>query len=475
MDRAAHALDSNLPARLDRLPWSRFHWLVVVALGITWVLDGLEVTIVSAVAGVLEDKAALGLSSTQVGAAATSYLLGAIGGALLFGHLTDRYGRKRLFLVTLLLYIVATLLTALSFNFVSFALFRMLTGAAIGGEYAAINAAIDELLPARVRGLVDIAINGSYWLGTAMGAVMSTVLLDPLLFPKWLGFRLSFALGAVLTVAVALVRKWVPESPRWLLLQGQRHAAEQVVCSIEQRVIAHTGKALPAVAHTLLIPSCQESLGYMAALRLIFGRYRKRGVLGVSLMTAQAFFYNAIFFTYALMLTRFFAVRPEDVGSFLIPFAIANFLGPLLLGRLFDTVGRRPLIVTTYGLSGALLIAVGALFRAGLLDASTQTLCWTVVFFFGSAAASSAYLTVSELFPLSLRARAIALFYVIGTSVGGLGAPTLFGWLIARGSRHELFLGYLLGGVLMLGAALIASKLAVAAEGKSLEQIAALD
>jgi MFS family permease len=466
----AASLETDLPLRLDRLPWARFHWLVVLALGITWILDGLEVTIVSAVASVLEAPDALGLSSSQVGAAATAYLAGAIGGSLLFGDLTDRYGRKRLFLVTLGLYIVATLLTAVAWDFASFALFRLLTGAAIGGEYAAINSAIDELIPARVRGLVDLAINGSYWLGTALGAALSVFLLDPALVPRWLGFRLAFGAGAVLTVAVGLVRRFVPESPRWLLLHGRGQEAEAIVAEIERRIAARHGPLAPVAGRVAL--GGDRRLGYRAALRVMFGPYRARGVLGLGLMIAQAFFYNAIFFTYALMLTRFFGVQPEDVGRFLIPFAFANFFGPLLLGRLFDSWGRRPLIVTTYALSGLLLVLTGWLFRAGLLSATTQTVAWAVVFFFGSAAASSAYLTVSELFPVELRARAIALFYALGTAIGGMGAPVLFGWLVGRGDAHEVFLGYALGGGLMLAAALLAAKLAVAAEGKSLEQIA---
>jgi MFS family permease len=472
MGAVKSSIQTDLPLRLDRLPWARFHWLVVLALGVTWVLDGLEVTIVSAVASVLESDEALGLTSTQVGVAATAYLSGAIVGALVFGHLTDLYGRKRLFLVTLGLYVLATLLTAASWGFYSFAFFRLLTGAAIGGEYAAINSAIDELLPARVRGVVDIGINGSYWLGTAFGAAMSILLLDPLLVPVWLGFRLAFALGAVLTVGVALVRKLVPESPRWLLLQGREAEARKIVEGIEQRIEAEHGAPLAPVQGSLQLEP-GNSVGYGEALTVMFGPYRKRGILGLSLMAAQAFFYNAIFFTYALTLTRFFGVLPEQVGLFMIPFAVSNFLGPLLLGRLFDTVGRRPLIIGTYAISGVLLIAVGLLFRQGMLTAVTQTLAWTVVFFFGSAAASSAYLTVSELFPLELRARAIALFYAIGTALGGLGAPALFGWLVERGDPHEVFLGYLLGGSLMIGAALVAFKLAVAAEGRSLEHIAA--
>ncbi|MFT3927215.1 MAG: MFS transporter [Myxococcales bacterium] len=467
----ATAIETDLPTRLDRLPWFGFHWLVVLALGITWVLDGLEVTMVSAVASVLERPTTLGLTSTQIGGAATAYLTGAIAGSLLFGHLTDHFGRKRLFLVTLGLYVIATVLTAASWDFYSFACFRLLTGAAIGGEYAAINSAIDELLPARVRGFVDLAINGSYWLGTALGAVLTVVLLDPQIVPESLGWRLAFGAGAVLTVAVALVRHYVPESPRWLILHGRESEARLVVEGIEERARAACGELAPVEHWITLWPG--QKVGYAQALRVIFGRYRERAVLGLTLMVAQAFFYNAIFFTYALILTRFFGVEAEHVGYSLIVFALANFTGPLLLGRMFDTVGRRPLIVTTYAASGILLLLTGWLFKAGLLNATTQTVAWAVVFFFGSAAASSAYLTVSELFPLEIRARAIALFYSIGTAMGGLAAPALFGFLIDRGSRSEVFLGYGLGAGLMLTAALVAFKLAVAAEQRSLEQIAA--
>jgi MFS family permease len=465
-------LRTDLPLRLDRLPWSRFHWLVVVALGVTWLLDGLEVTIVGAVASVLERPDTLGLTSTQIGWAGSAYLAGAISGALLFGHLTDRFGRKRLFLITLALYVAATLLTACSFDFASFVTCRALTGAAIGGEYAAINSAIDELLPARVRGRADLTINGTYWLGTALGAVLTIFLLDPTLVPIELGWRLSFGIGALLTVAVVLVRRYVPESPRWLLLHGRSAEAEAVVSAIERSIVDETQRALPAVSGSI-----ELEVGRRVSLRdvlyVVLHGYRARSVLCLSLMVAQAFFYNAIFFTYSLLLTRFFAVAPERVGLYLIPFAIANFLGPLLLGRLFDTLGRRPLIVFTYGTSGLLLLAVGLLFRAGALTATTQSIAFSLVFFFGSAAASSAYLSVSELFPIELRAMAIASFYAVGTAAGGLGAPALFGYLIETGDPHEVFLGYAIGATLMIAAALVAVRLGVAAERRPLEELSA--
>lgn len=467
----ANWIRTDLPLRLDRLPWSRFHWLVVVALGVTWLLDGLEVTVVGAVASTLERADTLALTSTQIGLAGSAYLAGAISGALLFGHLTDRFGRKRLFLVTLALYVLATLLTAFAFDFTSFICFRALTGAAIGGEYAAINSAIDELLPARVRGRADLTINGTYWLGTALGALLTLVLLDPALVPVNLGWRLSFGIGAFLTVAVVLVRRFVPESPRWLLLRGRGAEADAIVAGVEAQVESTTGRALPPVSGALwLDPTHRVQL--RDVLHVLLRRYRARSVLCLTLMIAQAFFYNAIFFTYSLLLTRFFAVPAQDVGAYLIPFAVANFLGPLCLGRLFDSVGRRPLLVCTYAGSGLLLLAVGLLFRAGQLTATTQALGFSLVFFVGSAAASGAYLTVSEVFPIELRALAIALFYAVGTAAGGLGAPALFGYLIQSGDRREVFAGYALGAVLMLIAAAVAAKLGVAAERRALEDVA---
>jgi MFS family permease len=462
---------TNIPLRLDRLPWSRFHWLVVLSLGITWLLDGLEVTIVGAVASVLERADTLAFTSSQIGFAGSAYLAGAISGALIFGHLTDRFGRKKLFVITLALYVLATTATALSFDFVTFALFRGLTGAAIGGEYAAINSAIDELLPARVRGIADLAINGTYWLGTALGGVMTIFLLDPQLVPVQLGWRLCFGVGALLTVAVVLVRRHVPESPRWLILHGRSEEAERTVAEIERGVARQHGIELEPIEPKLQIDTAHQ-VSFADVWNVVIHRYRKRSFLCLVLMVAQAFFYNAIFFTYSLLLTRFFAVQPERVGVYLIPFAVANFLGPLILGRFFDTIGRRPLMVFTYGTSGALLLLVGWLFRQGHLDATTQAIGFSLVFFFGSAAASSAYLTVSELFPIELRALAIALFYTVGTAAGGLAAPALFGALIETGERREVFTGYAIGSALMLFAALIALWLGIAAERRGLEDIA---
>jgi MFS family permease len=462
---------TEVPARLDRLPWSRFHGLVVAALGITWILDGLEVTLAGSVAAALQESPRLHLSAQQVGLTGSAYLAGAVLGALYFGRLADRLGRRRLFNVTLGVYLVATALTALSWDFASFAVFRFFTGAGIGGEYAAINSAIQELMPARLRGRVDLAVNGSFWVGAALGAAGSLWLLDPALLPPDLGWRLAFGTGAALGLFILYLRRFLPESPRWLMTHGRIAEAEDVVAGIENRIIAVTGAPLaPVVGGIALMAPEPVSLGTVA--RTLLRDYPARTALGLALMASQAFFYNAIFFTYALVLTRFFAVPAGRVGLYILPFALGNFLGPLLLGPLFDTLGRRPMIATTYALSGVLLALSGLLFAWGVLDATTQTLLWTIVFFFASAAASAAYLTVGESFPLELRALAIALFYAFGTLLGGVGGPWLFGVLIESGSRGEIFAGYLLGAALMVAAALVELVLGVDAERRPLEEVA---
>jgi MFS family permease len=465
----AEAVRTSVPARLDRLPWSRFHSLVIAALGITWILDGLEVTLAGSVAAALQQSQRLHLTAQQVGLTGSAYLAGAVLGALFFGHLTDRLGRKRLFSVTLGVYLVATALTALSWNFAAFAAFRFFTGAGIGGEYSAINSAIQELIPARLRGRTDLAVNGSFWVGAALGAAASVWLLNPALLPPDLGWRVAFGTGAVLGLVILYLRHFLPESPRWLMTHGRIEEAEQVMAEIERRVGA---EALPppAEADTALIVPTHVSLAIVA--RTLLRAYPARTALGIVLMASQAFFYNAIFFTYALVLTRFFAVPADRVGLYILPFALGNFAGPLLLGPLFDTLGRKPMIAATYAIAGALLALSGFLFVAGLLDARTQTLLWTIVFFFASAAASAAYLTVGESFPLELRALAIALFYAFGTLIGGVGGPALFGALIARGGRGDILVGYLLGAALMLVAAAVELKLGVAAERRPLEEVA---
>jgi MFS family permease len=464
---------SNVPARLDRLPWSRWHWRVVLALGVAWVLDGLEVTIVGSIGGVLERADTLALDAAQIGWAGSLYVGGAVLGALVFGRLADRLGRKRLFLLTLLVYMGATVATAFSAGFASFALCRFVTGIGIGGEYAAINSAIDELIPARVRGRVNLSINGSFWIGAAFGAALSLVLLDQRVLGPQLGWRAGFLLGAVLAAAILLVRRHVPESPRWLLAHGRGEEAERIVAQIEDTVRAQHGRPLEPVPASGSLVYGRPRLPTLAEVAHVLLRlYPKRSAVVLALMVSQAFFYNAIFFTYALVLTRFYGVEPAQVGLYIFPFAVGNVLGPLLLGPLFDRVGRRVMIVITYALSGVGLALTGVGFLMGLLDARTQTLAWSAVFFLASAAASSAYLTVSEVFPLEMRAISISIFYAVGTGIGGFAAPALFGALIATGSRAHVFTGYAIGAVLVIGAAGIAWRYAVDAERKPLEEIA---
>jgi MFS family permease len=468
MTARATIIETDIPARLDRLPWGRFHNLVVVALGITWILDGLEVTLAGALSGALKASPVLHFSNVEVGLAASAYLAGAVIGAVFFGWLTDRLGRKKLFFITLSVYLVATAATAASWDIWSFAVFRFFTGAGIGGEYTAINSTIQELVPARLRGWTDLVINGSFWIGAALGAAGSIVLLDPALIDPEHGWRLAFLIGAALACIIFFMRLWIPESPRWLMTHGRAEEAERIVSSIEGRLgVVAVPAELPRVRLRM-----RQSTPLAEVARTLFVLHRQRTYVGLSLMAAQAFFYNAIFFTYALMLTDFYAIPAENIGWYLLPFAAGNFLGPLLLGRLFDTLGRRPMIAFTYIISGLLLAASGYLFAQSLIDAFTQTLCWMVIFFFASAAASSAYLTVSETFPLEIRALAIAFFYAVGTGIGGVAGPALFGALIDSGSRMSVFAGYLLGSVLMIAAGLIAWRWGVAAERKPLEHVA---
>ncbi len=469
--RAGEAvIATDIPARLDRLRWGRFHTLVVVALGITWILDGLEVTLAGAIAPALKESPRLHFSNAEVGLVSSAYLAGAVVGALFFGWLTDRLGRKRLFFITLALYLVATAATALSWNLWSFALFRFLTGAGIGGEYTAINSAIQELIPARYRGWTDLVINGSFWIGAAVGAVASIILLDPALLPPDWGWRVAFLIGAALGLVIFLMRTWLPESPRWLMTHGRVEEANGALEGIEAEFRARghrlDDQPLPVIG---LRPRRFTPLAEVA--KTLFRVERRRTLVGLTLMAAQAFFYNAIFFTYALVLTDFYGIQPEHVGWYLLPFAAGNFLGPVLLGRLFDTIGRRTMIALTYAVSGLLLAGVGYLFALGVLSATGQTVAWMVIFFFASAAASSAYLTVSETFPLEVRALAIAFFYAIGTGIGGVAGPWVVGALIDTGSRWSVFGGYLFGSVLMLAAALVGALFAVAAERRSLESI----
>ncbi len=467
----ATVVETDLPARLDRLRWSRFHWLVVLALGITWILDGLEVTLAGAVSTALKSSPSLHLSDSQVGASASAYLAGAVLGALFFGWLTDRLGRKRLFFVTLGVYALATAATSLATDFTTFALFRFLTGAGIGGEYAAINSAIQELIPARYRGRTDLAINGSFWVGAMLGSAGSAILLVPGRFAPDVGWRLAFFIGALLALIVLVFRRSLPESPRWLILHGRVSEAEAIVSGIE-RVAAPQGRSAQSPPRLLRLHPRRHagSLADLAA--SFFKHYPRRAALGLTLMTAQAFLYNAIFFTYALVLSRFYAVPGDRVGLFLLPFAVSNFIGPLALGWLFDHWGRRPMISATYAISGLLLGVTALLFVGGTLTAVTLTVAFSIVFFFASPAASAAYLTVGECFPLEVRALAIAVFYAFGTALGGIAAPWIFGGLIGTGDPTSVAWGYAFAAALMLCAALVASWLGVAAERCSLEEVA---
>jgi MFS family permease len=472
MPNSATVIETDIPARLDRLPWTRFHTLVVVALGITWVLDGLEVTVAGSIAGALQESPALRFTAAEVGLVGSAYLVGAVTGAVLFGYLTDRFGRKKLFMVTLGIYLTATAATALSWNFWSFAVFRALTGAGIGGEYTAINSAIQELIPARFRGRTDLAINGSFWLGAALGAGGAIVFLQPGVLPADWGWRAAFGIGAVLGLAILALRQFIPESPRWLILHARPVEAEAVAESIERRVARAAQDDLPAQGGGRLRLAATSHTPMLRMVLAIVRDYPKRAVLGLVLMGSQAFFYNAIFFSYALVLTKFYGVPSASIGWYILPFALGNFCGPLLLGPLFDVVGRKPMIASTYALSGVLLAIVGYLFREGLVDARQLTLCWTGIFFFASAAASAAYLTVSESFPIEARALAIAFFYAIGTALGGVVSPWLFGTLVGSGERGAVFHGYLLGAGLMVAAALTELAIGIKAERQPLESVA---
>lgn len=465
-------IETTLPARLDRLPWGRFHVLIVVALGVTWLLDGLEVTLAGAVASALKTSPVLHFDNAQIGLAGSAYIGGAVLGALGFGWLTDRLGRRKLFFITLAVYLLATAATSLSWSFASFVTFRAITGAGIGGEYAAINSTIQEFTPARVRGWTDLSINGTFWVGAGIGAAGSLVLLDGHLLPADWGWRGCFLIGAVLALIILPMRRWIPESPRWLLTHGEHDEAKRIVDDIEAR-FRKEGHTLDEPSHKPLRLHARGHTPLAEVMHAIFVVHRRRALVGLSLMTAQAFFYNAIFFTYALVLTEFYRVPGGSVGLYLLPFALGNFLGPIVLGRLFDVIGRRRMIAATYAISGVLLTISGWMFEQGMLTVVTQTGAWMVIFFFASAAASSAYLTVSESFPLEIRALAIAVFYAFGTALGGIIGPAFFGRLIDTHQRGEVFTGYLVGSALMIGAAIIAAIWGVDAERKSLENVAA--
>ncbi|MFC6080660.1 MFS transporter [Sphaerisporangium aureirubrum] len=463
-----------VPARLDRLPWSRFHTRLVVALGVAWVLDGMEITIASAIGSVLQDKGTLGLSAVQVGFTATVYLIGQVAGALVFGRLSDRFGRRRLFILTLALYLVANGITAFSPNLAFLLVFRFFAGAGIGGEYAAIHSAIDELIPSRFRGRVDLAVSGTYWLGAIIGTASTYILLNPDILPIDLGWRLGLLIGPVLGAMIWVLRRHLPESPRWLLMHGRHEEAEEAVASVEAAV-AKSGKEPPPVDEDkALYLRPHGSPSYREIIRVVLREYPSRTFLGLTMMISQSFLFNAIFFTYVLVLNTFYGVSPNDASKFLLAFAVGNLAGPFILGPLFDTVGRRPMISSTYIVSGVLLAITGWLFQQGVLNAVTQTLLWSVIFFVASAAASSGYLTVSELFPLEIRALTIALFFSVAQAFGALG-PVVFGALIGDQDHPDpngLFYGYLFASVLMVGAGLVAWFFAVKAERRSLEDLA---
>jgi MFS family permease len=465
-------ITTDIPARLDRLPWARWHWLIVIGLGTVWILDGLEVTIVGSMSDALKSPTdGLGMSSFQIGFAGASYVAGACLGALFFGQLTDRHGRKKLFMVSLGVYTVATVLTAFSMNPMWYFGARFITGAGIGGEYAAINSAIDELIPAKYRGRVDIAINGSFWVGAAAGALLTIPLLDPTVINQAWGWRLAFGLGAILAVGILLVRRNLPESPRWLFIHGREDEAEEVVQDVERVVSEESGKKLEAVDRKITVRQ-RKSIGMVLIAKTVFTLYPKRTVLCFSLFVGQAFLYNAFFFTYGDTLTTFMGVG--QTGYYIAVFAASNFLGALLLSRLFDSVGRVKMIAGTYIASGLLLAFTG--FILGSLDAKTLTLMGAIIFFMASAGASAAYLTASEVFPMETRALCIAFFYAIGTAVGGISGPLFFGYLIDKGSADKditvIAIGYFVGAALMVGGGIVAAFLGVKAEGRPLEDIA---
>ena len=465
----ASIIDTDIPSRLDRLPWCRFHSMVVIALGITWILDGLEVTLAGSVAGALHASPKLAFTDTQIGASASAYLAGAVLGALIFGWLADLWGRRRLFFMTLGLYLLATAATALAQNALEFMTFRLLTGAGIGGEYAAINSAIQELTPARFRGRIDLAIGGSFWLGALLGSLAASVFLAPSRFPPDVGWRLAFGVGAVLGLLVLLFRRTLPESPRWLLAHGRLDEAEHIVVAIEAST---RGPRRADVPVTRIRLHTRKAAGVVDLVSSLFERYPRRAVLGLILMAAQAFFYNAIFFTFALVLGRFYGVSPAAVGLYLVPFSLTNFLGPLALGWLFDVWGRRQMVTATFAISGVLLAGTALFLNDGSLTAFSLTAALSCVFFVASPAASSAYLTISETFPLEVRALAIAVFYAFGTAIGGVGAPWVLGRLIQTGRPAAVSGGYAFGAALMLIAAFAAWRLGLATERRSLEDIA---
>jgi MFS family permease len=465
-------VETDVPARLDRLPWSRFHSRVVLGLGAVWVLDGLEVTIVGSVAARLTEKGSgLNIGAGGIGLAAAIYVAGACLGALFFGQLTDRFGRKRLFMLTLAVYILATVATAFSFAPWYFYLARFVTGAGIGGEYSAINSAIDELIPARVRGRVDLMINGSYWLGAGIGSVAALLFLNTDLFAKDLGWRLAFGCGAVLGLSILLVRRNVPESPRWLFIHGRQEEAEKIVESIERAIQEETGERLSEPEYTVTIHP-RERIPFREIARVAFSKYPRRAVLCLALFLGQAFLYNAITFDLGTILSTYFGVASGTVPLFIVAFAAGNFLGPMTLGRLFDTVGRKIMVTLTYAGSAIVAAVLAVLLLGNSLNEWSFIALVCATFFLASAGASAAYLTVSEIFPMETRALAIAFFYAVGTAAGGIAGPLLFGRFIDSGHRSQLAIGFFIGAGAMALGGLAELLWGVPAEQKALESIA---
>jgi MFS family permease len=465
-------IETNIPARLDRLPWSRFHWLVVIGLGTVWILDGLEVTVVGNIASRLtQHGSGIKLDASQIGTAAAVYVAGACLGALFFGQLTDRFGRKKLFLITLGVYLVATGATAFAFSPLYLFVCRFITGAGIGGEYAAINSAIDELIPARVRGRVDLIINGTYWLGAAIGSVGALVFLNTSLFSINVGWRLAFGMGVVLGLAILFVRRNVPESPRWLFIHGREDEAEQIVSDIERAVAKETGQQLDEPDETITVRQ-RKTIPFRAIARTAIKDYPRRTMLGLALFVGQAFIYNAVVFDLGTLIGKYFGVSSGSVPYWYVVFAVGNLLGPLTLGRLFDTVGRKPMIAFCYLGSGVMLVLTAVLFTGGSLTITSFIVLITITFFIASAGASSAYLTVSEIFPMETRALAIAGFFAVGTAIGGITGPLLFGHLIDSGSVSQVAFGFYLGAAVMAIGGIAEIAFGVKAEGMALEDIA---
>jgi MFS family permease len=475
-DKPTRSVRSLVPARMDRLPWAHFHWLVVVGLGVSWILDGLEIQIVALNGAALSDPHTLGLSAQEVGYLGTSYLIGQVVGALFFGRLTDKLGRKRLFIITLAIYLVGSGIGGFAWDFWSLMLCRFIAGTGIGGEYTAINSAIDEMIPSKYRGRVDIAVNGTYWAGAALGSGAGLFLFSSHVPIDW-GWRIGFFIGPALGLIIIFIRRTIPESPRWLMTHGRNDEAERTVDDIEERVKAQGVDITPVSEDKSMEVSDPPRLGFVELTKIFFGKYPRRSIYGLTMMVTQAFLFNAIFFTYALVLKVFYQVPESSISYYFFPFALGNLLGPLLLGPLFDSVGRRKMIFATYGISGVLLMVSAWMFHAGILSATTQTLMWSVIFFFASAGASSAYLTVSEIFPLELRGQAISYFFAVAQGVGGSLAPTIFGHLIGgqnntKAGTGPLSWGYAIGAAIMIIGGLVAWFIGVDSERQSLEDIA---